>query len=82
MDYNFSPNNVTDCPERIVCHCLQVTETTLVATLQLRECRTLKELRQHTGAGDGCTACHRLLRCYLERHRTQASSAEPICSVK
>ena len=44
--------------------------------------RTVKDVRQHTGAGDGCTACHRTIRQYLEQHCTaeaqSASSAVPI----
>jgi bacterioferritin-associated ferredoxin len=30
--------------------------------------RTLGDLKRETGAGDGCMACHRLLRRYLEEH--------------
>jgi bacterioferritin-associated ferredoxin len=70
----------TECPERFVCRCLQVTETELVEALITLELRTLKDIRRHTGAGDGCTACHRELKKYLERYGP--SSALPICSVR
>ena len=71
-----------DCSvsERLVCRCLQVTEAVLIQVLTTREIRTLKDLRQHTGAGDGCTACHVRLKRYLEEHAY--SSVSPICSVK
>jgi NAD(P)H-nitrite reductase large subunit len=67
----------------MVCHCLQVTEEDLVTALTTRTIRTVKDIREHTGAGDGCTACHKLLRRYLELVVVQpSSSAEPICSVR
>ena len=69
------------CTGRMVCRCLQVTEEVLLETLTAFELRTVTEVRQHTGAGDGCTACHRLLRQYLERHRkaeAQSASASAV----
>jgi bacterioferritin-associated ferredoxin len=56
-----------DCPGRIVCHCLQVTEEMLLEAVATFELRTVKDVRRHTGAGDGCTACHKRLGQYLER---------------
>jgi bacterioferritin-associated ferredoxin len=74
--------NCTGCPERFLCHCLQVTEDTVMEALAELQIRSLKDLRQHTGAGSGCTACHHKLRRYIERYAQSSSSAEPICSVK
>jgi bacterioferritin-associated ferredoxin len=54
---------------------LQVTEEVLVEALATLELRTVKEVRQHTGAGDGCTACHRSIRRLLERHGEPVQSA-------
>ncbi len=65
------------CSARVVCHCLQVTEEVLQAALRTFELRTVKEVRQHTGAGDGCTACHRAIRQLLEHHHAGAQSASP-----
>jgi len=69
---------------RFLCHCLRVTETQVLDVLSRFTVRTVKELRQLTGAGDGCTACHRLLARYIERfaQSPSSSSAEPICSVR
>ncbi len=53
------------CEDRIVCHCLRVTESALVEAMATTELRTLTDIRQHTGAGDGCTCCHHLLKRYL-----------------
>jgi bacterioferritin-associated ferredoxin len=64
------------CVERIVCRCLQVTETEIVEALATREIRSLKDLRRHTSAGDGCTACHQQLMQILQEHRRPL----PICA--
>lgn len=56
----------SDCPARIVCRCLQVTEATIADTIERLELRTVKDIRRHTGAGGGCTCCHAELRELLE----------------
>lgn len=72
------------CTARVVCRCLQVTEEVLLEAVTTFELRTVKDVREHTGAGDGCTACHRQIRHYLEQHRRDgeaqsvSSSAAPI----
>ena len=69
------------CPERLVCHCLQVTEADIRSALARFELRTVKEVRLHTGAGDGCTACHRRLKRFLDEHaQAMTPSPAPICS--
>jgi bacterioferritin-associated ferredoxin len=59
------------CPTKLVCRCLQVTEETLLRALEIFELQTVKDIRCKTGAGDGCTACHRKLRQYLEGHKAR-----------
>ena len=54
------------CPDRVVCRCLGVTEGTIVEAVMELGLRTVKEVRQATGAGDGCTCCHRQIRGLLE----------------
>ena len=80
MDSCSSSNSTFICSDELVCHCLQVTEAELVEALATCPIRTLKDIQQHTAAGGGCTACHRLLKTYLERE--DYSSSSPICSVK
>jgi bacterioferritin-associated ferredoxin len=63
-----------------VCRCLRVTENQLVEAMTTREVRTLRVIRQETGAGGGCMVCHRLLRKYIEQYAYSSSS--PICSDK
>jgi len=58
----------------IVCHCLQITETTVVRAVRDSGARSLCELACLTGAGGGCTACHRRLRHYLAEGRSQDRS--------
>jgi bacterioferritin-associated ferredoxin len=59
---------------------LQVTEEVLVETVTALGLRTVKEVRHHTGAGDGCTACHRAIRQFLEHHRAGAQEAQSASS--
>ena len=63
-----------------VCTCLRVTECELLAALSRPDVRTLQDVRCAIGAGDGCTACHDLLRQYLDA-RGQPS-CPPICSAR
>jgi bacterioferritin-associated ferredoxin len=38
----------------------------LAEALAGREIKTVKDIRRLTGAGDGCNACHKILKTYLE----------------
>jgi bacterioferritin-associated ferredoxin len=78
MEASFARDECGHCPGRVICHCLQVTEDALLRVLGEEVC-TLMDLRQRTGAGDGCTACHRELRQLLER-RFELAMAQPSSS--
>jgi bacterioferritin-associated ferredoxin len=65
-----STTDCVACPGRLVCRCLQVTEEMLLSAIEYGGCETVRDLRKHTGAGGGCTACQRELRGYLERRVT------------
>src|SRR5262249_1740643 len=67
------------CSDRVVCRCLQVTESTLIEVVTTHGAQDMKDVRRHTGAGAGCMACHRLIRTYLAQNR-YASSSLPSCS--
>jgi bacterioferritin-associated ferredoxin len=80
-------SNCSHCPNRVVCRCLGVTESAVLDALASGEVQTLKDIRHRTGAGDGCTCCHRQLKKYLEQHThasptLPSSSALPICSLR
>jgi bacterioferritin-associated ferredoxin len=68
------------CPGRVVCRCLHVTEEEVVTALAIHGVSSVLELRRVTGAGDGCTACHRKLALLIAE--SSYSSSDPICSVK
>lgn len=51
--------------QKIVCHCLQISEEDLMQAIDNTAIRTLGELICSTKAGDGCTACRARLGEYL-----------------
>ena len=68
MKPSCSSSSCSDCTDRIVCRCFQVKESTVVQVITTLGLRTVKEIRKHTNAGDGCTCCHADLRRLLEEH--------------
>lgn len=44
--------------ERILCHCLRVSEEQVQDAVWINACRSIKDVIDCTGAGSGCTACH------------------------
>ena len=73
--------NCGDCPGRFICRCLKITEDEVVQAATSLGLQTVTDVRRATGAGDGCTACHRALRRVLEMVQP-SSSSPPICSVR
>ncbi len=70
--------NCSDCPSRLVCRCLKITEEAVVHAITVLGLRTVKEIRQATGAGDGCTCCHKLLARLIERHSEPVMATLPV----
>ncbi len=56
------------CPDRIVCHCLKVTEEAIANAVQTLGLRSVRDVRSATGAGDGCTCCHGEIRELIAVH--------------
>ncbi|MBI3411959.1 MAG: (2Fe-2S)-binding protein [Planctomycetes bacterium] len=56
------------CPDRVVCHCLNVTEQEIIHAVVTRELQTIHEIRRQTAACDGCTCCHKDLQEIIERY--------------
>jgi bacterioferritin-associated ferredoxin len=73
-------HDCTGCPDRILCHCLRITEEAVAGAVSLFGLTTIKEVRERTGAGDGCTACHRRLRLLLKQQRVEQQSQSPSSS--
>ncbi|HEX4611173.1 MAG TPA: (2Fe-2S)-binding protein [Urbifossiella sp.] len=61
------------CEDRVVCRCLKVTEGRIVEAVTTLGLRTVKEVRLATGAGDGCTCCHKQIRALVEAHSPVAA---------
>jgi bacterioferritin-associated ferredoxin len=57
--------NVVGDQNQYVCACLKLTHADLVRATAEGQFKTLKDLRERTGAGDGCMACHHRLSCYM-----------------
>ena len=71
---------VTVLPGRVICRCCKVAERQLLSRMAQCRPRTLRELRDGTGAGNGCNACHRVLEGYLRQplpEPTPASGCHP-----
>jgi len=56
----------------VICRCLQVRESAIVEAVQTGGCGSLCQVACATGAGSGCTACHRKLRQYFAERRHAA----------
>lgn len=52
--------------QRMICHCLQVSEASLDSAAGKAPFQSVKDITCRTGAGDGCTSCHRRILRYLE----------------
>ncbi|MFO0926428.1 MAG: (2Fe-2S)-binding protein [Gemmataceae bacterium] len=65
------------CTSKVVCHCMNVTEDTILEALATFDIDTVKDLRHYTGAGDGCTCCHRQLRQMIESHKARVAQPSP-----
>lgn len=63
---------------KIVCECLKITEAQILKAIRTRQIRTVQDITECTSAGDGCTACHPLLKEYLKRERAKSGSTSPL----
>jgi bacterioferritin-associated ferredoxin len=61
-----------DSTETIICHCLQISESTIVDAVGVCGMSSFKEVCHETGAGTGCTACHLRLKAMIRKARRSA----------
>ncbi|MGC3966901.1 MAG: (2Fe-2S)-binding protein [Pirellulales bacterium] len=66
--------NADDAADPVICRCLQVRQSTVVRAVD-EGARSLCQIACTTGAGGGCTACHRRLRSFFAAKRR---AEEPI----
>lgn len=62
-----SHDRCRDCPAKVVCRCLGVSEEDILEAIATHNLQTIQEIRRHTDAGNGCTCCHGKLREILGR---------------
>lgn len=62
-----SQDSCDSCPERVICRCLQVTESEILEAIASNDLETIREVREHTSAGTGCTCCFTEIREILQR---------------
>ena len=55
--------------KKIVCECLDVTEEDLLEAIRTHKLTSVKDIAHYTEAGQGCTACHALLKEYLQHNK-------------
>ena len=68
--------------DRVVCRCLGITESEIRSALMEGTAECLRTVMRKTGAGTGCTCCHRAIRDLLDRERLQerlSSSVRRLC---
>jgi bacterioferritin-associated ferredoxin len=58
----------------VICHCLQITETQVRDSIDSGRIASVKDVMECTGAGSGCTACHRQILAML-RQKCRIGSA-------
>ncbi|MBI84749.1 MAG: hypothetical protein CMJ81_16265 [Planctomycetaceae bacterium] len=64
----FDANSVIDLnpkSDQLICHCYEVTGSTLQQTIELLDRPTLEQVTRCTDAGAGCAACHCRIRRML-----------------
>lgn len=73
--------------DRIVCHCLGIAESEIRCALMEETAECLRSVMRETGAGTGCTACHRAIKDLVAQQRSQerldaqcdGSASSPTC---
>lgn len=68
------------CSAEFLCYCLRITEEMVREATHRFGLQTVQEVRLHTGAGEGCTACHYRIRMVLDEVAQLVS--EPMFSAR
>ena len=59
---------VDSSTDKMVCYCYGLRESDIQQTAQLHGCEELQAIMSCSGAGTGCTACHRRIQAALDKH--------------
>lgn len=68
MSITCTVESCNTCPGKVVCRCLNVTEEQIINLITTGGLRSIREIREVTRAGDGCTCCHAEIQQYIERY--------------
>jgi len=69
---------VPDTTDKLICQCLQVSESEVRTAVDAGVVQCLRTAIAGTGAGSGCTACHRRLENFVRQiQQEHAQSSEP-----
>lgn len=72
-----APSTEAECEaDPVICRCLQVRQSSVMRAVE-EGARSLCQIACSTGAGGGCTACHRKLRQYFVAHRRAEAAVVP-----
>jgi bacterioferritin-associated ferredoxin len=55
--------------DTLICHCLGISQSEITHAVDEGSVRSLRDVIHCTGAGSGCTACHRRIRHLIEARR-------------
>ena len=69
------------CSEDVICHCLKVTQAEVESAIVISDDPSLRCVMRMTGAGTGCTACHRAIRGLIQA-QCPAASSSPTCVMR
>lgn len=65
--------------DRILCHCLRITERQVSDAVERNALCTLREVMRSTGAGRGCMSCHSRIKAVLAGERLVSTFVVPEC---
>jgi len=68
--------------DKMVCYCFGLRESDIQQTVQLHGCQELQAVMNCSGAGTGCTACHRRIQAALSKQAAEAYGTAPLESAE
>lgn len=67
---------VESSTDKMVCYCYGLRESDIRQSVQLHGCQELSAIMSCSGAGTGCTACHRRIQDVLDQQAIEACHIE------
>jgi len=67
---------VESSTDKMVCYCYGLRESDIRQSMQLHGCEELSAIMSCSGAGTGCTACHRRIQDVIDQQAIEACHIE------